>query len=63
MMYELVAVISHEGSVNQGHYTSMCKIPGGQWFRFNDSMIVSISEEEALRQQAYLLFYVIRQIG
>ncbi|CAR22828.1 Ubiquitinyl hydrolase 1 [Lachancea thermotolerans] len=63
MVYELVAVISQEGSVNQGHYTCMCKVPGGQWFRFNDTMIVSITEEDVLRQQAYLLFYVIRQIG
>ncbi|SCU87664.1 LAFA_0E08086g1_1 [Lachancea sp. 'fantastica'] len=63
LVYELVAVISQEGSVNQGHYTSMCKITGGQWFRFNDSMVTSVSEEDVLRQQAYLVFYVIRQIG
>ncbi|SCU82450.1 LADA_0C05380g1_1 [Lachancea dasiensis] len=63
IIYELVAVISHEGSVNQGHYTSMCKIPGGQWFRFNDSMVVTISEEEVLKQQAYLLYYIVRQVG
>lgn len=62
VVYELIAVISHEGSVNQGHYTSMCKIPGGQWFKFNDSMVVTISEEDVLKQQAYLLFYVIRHV-
>ncbi|SCU78256.1 LAMI_0A03994g1_1 [Lachancea mirantina] len=60
MIYELIGVTTHGGSVNQGHYTSMCKIPGGQWFKFNDSMVTSIAESAVLKQQAYLLFYVLR---
>lgn len=63
IVYELIGLISHQGSVNQGHYTSICKIPGGQWFKFNDSMVTAVTETDVLKEQAYLLFYTVRQIG
>lgn len=57
--YELIGVISHHGTVDQGHYISTCKINDGRWFRFNDSMVTLVNEEDVLKEQAYLLFYII----
>lgn len=58
--YDLLSVVSHHGTVDQGHYTSVCRTGDNQWFKFNDSMVTSISEEQVLQEQAYLLFYIIR---
>ncbi|AET40630.1 ubiquitin-specific protease UBP8 Ecym_6248 [Eremothecium cymbalariae DBVPG len=59
MMYKLSAIISHHGTVHQGHYTTICRINGDIWAKFNDSMVTVISEEDMLKEQAYLLYYVI----
>ncbi|AMD18562.1 HBL340Cp [Eremothecium sinecaudum] len=59
MTYRLTAIISHHGSVDQGHYTTICRINGDRWVRFNDSMVTLISEEDMLKEQAYLLCYVV----
>ena len=53
-------VVSHQGTVDQGHYTTVSKTEDGQWFKFNDSVVTSVTEEQVLEQQAYLLFYIIR---
>ncbi|CAD6642949.1 BAH_G0041910.mRNA.1.CDS.1 [Saccharomyces cerevisiae] len=63
IIYELIGIVSHKGTVNEGHYIAFCKISGGQWFKFNDSMVSSISQAEVLKEQAYLLFYTIRQVN
>lgn len=62
ILYELVGVISHKGTVNEGHYTATLKLPSGQWFKFNDSMISLLKEEDVLKEQAYLLFFSVKQI-
>ncbi|TKA62531.1 hypothetical protein B0A55_12162 [Friedmanniomyces simplex] len=33
---------------------------GGDWFRFDDSMVVQVSEREVLGAEAYMVFYVAR---
>lgn len=63
IFYELVGIISHQGTVNEGHYTATLKLPSGQWFKFNDSMISLLKEEQVLKEQAYLLFFTVKQIN
>ncbi|CCF55856.1 hypothetical protein KAFR_0A04210 [Kazachstania africana CBS 2517] len=63
IIYELNGVISHIGTVNEGHYIATLKLDSNNWFKFNDSMVTSISEEEVLKDQAYLLFYSIKQVN
>ncbi|AEY98235.1 FAFR551Wp [Eremothecium gossypii FDAG1] len=59
MTFKLSAIISHQGTVDKGHYTTICRINGDVWAKFNDSMVTLISEEDMLKEQAYLLYYVI----
>ena len=57
--YELLSVVSHQGTVDQGHYTTVCRTDDRQWFKFNDSVVTSVTEEQVLKEQAYLLFYIV----
>ncbi|GMM37720.1 ubiquitin-specific protease [Saccharomycopsis crataegensis] len=61
LSYELFAIVCHIGQVNQGHYICMIKNGEGQWFKFDDSMVTLISQQEALATSAYLLFYIQHQ--
>lgn len=63
IIYELIGIISHSGTVNEGHYVAFCKITSGEWFKFNDSMVTKILEEDVLKEQAYLLFYIVKHIS
>ncbi|KAK5961131.1 ubiquitin-specific protease UBP8 PWA37_001660 [Arxiozyma heterogenica] len=63
IIYELTGIISHKGTVNEGHYTATVKLSSGQWFKFNDSMISLLKEEQVLQEQAYLLFFTVKQIS
>ncbi|SMN20537.1 similar to Saccharomyces cerevisiae YMR223W UBP8 Ubiquitin-specific protease that is a component of the SAGA (Spt-Ada-Gcn5-Acetyltransferase) acetylation complex [Maudiozyma saulgeensis] len=60
--FELIGVVSHKGTVNEGHYISTLKVNEDKWFRFNDSMVSEISQEQALNDEAYLLFYMIKEV-
>lgn len=56
--YELYAVLVHNGfSCQSGHYYAYAKAANGQWYCFNDSSVYQVSCNQALNQQAYLLFY------
>ena len=60
--YELYAVLVHSGfSCQSGHYYAYARAANGQWYCFNDSSVYQVSSNQALNQQAYLLFY--RKIG
>jgi len=64
--YDLAAVIHHSGSaVSSGHYYASCKNSDGNWRRFNDETVESITFEKAVLNDAsaqpYILFYVRRQ--
>lgn len=63
LIYELIGVVAHKGTVNEGHYVATTKVAGRQWFKFNDSMVSSVTQEEALTEQAYLLFYSVLQVN
>ena len=55
--FDLNGVINHYGSLNAGHYTSICKI-NNKWFSFNDSHINECSKEKVISDNAYILLYV-----
>ncbi|XP_076811674.1 uncharacterized protein LOC143458710 [Clavelina lepadiformis] len=58
LWYELYAVLVHSGfSCQSGHYYAYAKAANGQWYCFNDSSVYQVSANQALSQQAYLLFY------
>lgn len=61
-IYELFTVVSHIGSVNTGHYIVIVKTGDGQWFKFDDSVVSLISQEEVMKTNAYLLFYITHRI-
>lgn len=61
-VFELFAVVSHIGSVNTGHYIVLVKNGSGQWFKFDDSVILLVSQDEVTNTTAYLLFYITHRI-
>lgn len=61
LVYELFAIVCHIGQVNNGHYVCIIKNGEGKWFKFDDSMVTIISQQEALATNAYLLFYIKHQ--
>ena len=60
-LYELSSVIVHKGKIDSGHYISYSK-QDGDWFRFDDSMVVQVNEKEVLNAEAYMLFYVVAEV-
>ncbi|TID14084.1 ubiquitin carboxyl-terminal hydrolase 2 [Venturia nashicola] len=59
--YILSAVIVHKGDIQGGHYVSYAR-EGADWFLFDDSKVVGVSEAEVLSAQAYLLVYVCENV-
>lgn len=57
-VYELFAMVHHQGLVNTGHYVALVKNSSGQWFKFDDSVVSYASQEEVKSTNAYLLFYI-----
>lgn len=56
--YQLNALCIHEGrSIHYGHYYAIARESNGAWYEYNDSQVRRLSEDEALRSQAYILFY------
>jgi ubiquitin carboxyl-terminal hydrolase 22/27/51 len=56
--YQLSAVIVHKGEINSGHYINYAR-EGNDWFLFDDSKVVLVSEAEVLKAEAYLMLYVL----
>ena len=52
--YDLDSVIQHHGTINEGHYTSICNI-NENWVLFNDSKHYKI--DNPITNDAYILFY------
>lgn len=64
LLYTLNAVCIHSGhSIHSGHYYSVVRARNGSWYECNDSMVRLISEDRALDQEAYMLFYSRRDDG
>ena len=61
--YDLVCVINHMGSLNGGHYTAFCKnYYKNKWFCFNDETVYEINENNVNSENAYVLFYQLKDI-
>lgn len=56
--YKLVSMVTHlGGSASGGHYTAIGIAPNGNYYHFDDSCVSTISTENVLRTNAYVLFY------
>ncbi|XP_074875444.1 ubiquitin carboxyl-terminal hydrolase 42-like [Buteo buteo] len=63
LLYSLYAVLVHRGdSCRAGHYLCYTKASNGLWYEMNDMAVDGCGIETVLRQRAYLLFYVRRQL-
>ncbi|KAA8497844.1 Ubiquitin carboxyl-terminal hydrolase 23 [Porphyridium purpureum] len=59
LKYRLSGVVVHDGSsVHSGHYFAYVKEGNGKWFLKDDSRSQQVSDNAALKQRAYLLFFV-----
>jgi ubiquitin C-terminal hydrolase len=61
VLYDLYSVSYHYGDLSSGHYTAASRLPSGEWFSFNDSMVRLLKPEDVVEDAAYLLFYQLRQ--
>lgn len=55
-LYDLQAVIYHNGNRHHGHYTVAVK-RGAQWWHYNDDQQTAIKESLIINDQAYVLVY------
>lgn len=56
--YALFGVVVHSGSsMHSGHYYCYVKGATGLWYEMDDETVTQCSENVALKQRAYLLFY------
>ncbi|KAK5160286.1 hypothetical protein LTR04_004615 [Oleoguttula sp. CCFEE 6159] len=60
-IYELSSVVVHKGKLDTGHYVSYSR-EADDWFLFDDSKVVLVTEREVLDANAYLLFYIVRDL-
>lgn len=57
LLYELKAVVLHQGNERCGHFTAYRRLANGQWFFISDDSVRSVSPDEVLASCAYMLFY------
>mmetsp|Transcript_29561 Transcript_29561/g.47191 ORF Transcript_29561/g.47191 Transcript_29561/m.47191 type:complete len:830 (-) Transcript_29561:64-2553(-) len=65
-LYDLYAVINHYGGAGGGHYVAFARVgteKSGTWFRFDDSAVTRIAEEDVVTRNAYVMFYRRRDIN
>ena len=55
-IFDLYAVINHEGGLGGGHYTAYAK-NNGKWYDYNDSSVKGLAENKVVGSGAYILFY------
>ena len=55
--YKLFAMTVHHGTLGGGHYVAYAQREDNKWYNFNDETYRVIKDADALKQQAYLLFY------
>ncbi|XP_003740048.1 ubiquitin carboxyl-terminal hydrolase 15 [Galendromus occidentalis] len=60
--YDLIGVANHTGNLGAGHYTAYAKNKiTKKWNHFDDLNVSSISENDIVSKQAYVLFYQRRE--
>ncbi|CAF1030142.1 unnamed protein product [Didymodactylos carnosus] len=59
ILYDLIAVLTHNGSLSSGHYVTYAKnYQNQQWYSFNDDYVNQIKDErELVTKNAYVLIY------
>ena len=56
--YNLISVVNHIGSMNNGHYYSFVKsITNNNWYCINDNDVIKIDESNINTKDAYILIY------
>ncbi|OWZ41330.1 hypothetical protein LQV05_004800 [Cryptococcus neoformans] len=61
-IYDLFAVVTHEGKLDNGHYWADVR-DGEGWWHCDDDKVTPTSLSAVLAQRAYMLFYVKRSIA
>ena len=62
-LYDLNAVIHHQGALAGGHYVASLKSEtDGEWRLFNDASIYEVNSNDVVDASAYILFYVRRDV-
>ncbi|KAJ5779765.1 Peptidase C19 ubiquitin carboxyl-terminal hydrolase 2 [Penicillium paradoxum] len=61
-MYDLTAVIVHQGTMDSGHYFAYTRLENDTWVLMDDNRVTVAGVAEVLRQDAYLLFYSVRSL-
>jgi ubiquitin carboxyl-terminal hydrolase 1 len=56
--YDLQAIIVHLGGSTGGHYVTYKRFQASSWVLISDSEWREVSQEEALSQKAFMLFYI-----
>jgi len=57
-IYDLYAVSNHYGSMGGGHYTAYSlNRHTNKWYKFDDSYVSEMEEQQAVTSSAYVLFY------
>ena len=57
-VYDLFAVVRHQGGIGSGHYTSVClNRRDNQWYEFDDELVSRVPPETLQTSDAYLLLY------
>ena len=56
--YRLIGTLTHHGtSISSGHYTANVLHDNDKWFAFDDSDVYSISKDDVLRGNPYIIVY------
>ena len=55
--FNLMGFVTHYGTMEGGHYTSVFRDKSNNYLYFDDSVVSTITQEEALDIQPYILFY------
>ncbi|KAK4685046.1 hypothetical protein P7C73_g5112, partial [Tremellales sp. Uapishka_1] len=61
-MYDLFAVVTHEGKLDNGHYWADV-LSGDEWWHCDDDKVTPTTLAAVLAQKAYMLFYVKRSLA
>ncbi|RSH95407.1 hypothetical protein EHS25_000494 [Saitozyma podzolica] len=60
--YDLFAVVTHEGKLDNGHYWADVR-SGDEWWHCDDDKVTPTTLSAVLAQKAYMLFYIKRSLA
>lgn len=55
--YTLFGFVTHYGSIDAGHYTSLGRI-GDNYYLFDDDSVTPVDKEKGFQLQPYIMFYI-----